>query len=150
MKKRNIGIVSLIILLFVAFLNYDEGNKNKRSSIYKHALQIQDALQEEEKLLERLYNLKSRLDLVITKTASSKDTNEEYQQMYDTAIRDGKEVSDRLEKIESMGEKMVDEYNNFIEEYNRTNRPILFRNKELPAKMVTYEKPNLPNSADAK
>jgi hypothetical protein len=150
MIKRNIGIVAIIVLLFVAFLNYDDGNKNKRSSIYKQALSIQDDLREGEELLDRIYHLKARLDLVIKNLSSLKEMNKEEQEIYNTAMQYRDEVSARLEIIESKGKKVIDEYNDLVEEYNRITKPILLGKRELPAKMVKYEKPNLPYSPEQK
>lgn len=150
MIKRNIGIVAIIVLLFVVFCNYDDGNRNKRSTIYKKSLSIQDALREGEELLEKIYHIKARLDLAIKNLSSLKEMNEEEQQIFNTAMKYKDEVSARLEMIESKGKKVIDEYNDLVEEYNRTTRPILFRDRELPETMVKYEKPNLPNSADPK
>ncbi len=148
MIKKNIVIVAIVILFFVAFLAYDSGNADKRSGIYTQALSILDAIRSEEKLIERISRILVRLDLLITKLTSSKDTNEKQQQTYNMAIRDRNELSAKLVEFRSKGKRLIDKFNNLAGEYNRTTRPILFGEKELPSKMVKYEKPNLPNSSD--
>lgn len=59
-----------------------------------------------------------------------------------TAVRDRDRISVRLDDIKSKGEKLIDEFNNLVDEYNRTTKPILFKGRELPAKLAKYEKQN--------
>jgi hypothetical protein len=130
MIRKNIGIAALIILLFLAFLDYDNDNANKRAGIHRKAQSVLDEIHLYEKNLERSTRFLARLDLLIAQLENSKDTEE--QQAYNMAIRDRNEISAKQERIKANGKRLIEVFDNLVEEYNRTTRPIVFGKKGFP------------------
>jgi hypothetical protein len=113
MIRRNIGIAAIIVLLVVAFLDYDSGNADKRASLHKQAADILDAIRSQEELLKRIPQFQVRLDWLITELARSKDVNEEHLQIYNRAIQDRDELLNKQEAIETKGKQLIEQFTQF-------------------------------------
>ena len=142
MKRQNVTIVAVIVFILAAMGNYDSGNAEKRRSIIRRSSVVKESIALSQQMLERTNELRLRVDELLVTASQAKEISAKGQEIYLIAVQKKSEILTKQLEMNAVIVERIEQFNNLVEEYNRSPRPILFGKGGLPKEMTKLIKPN--------